>query len=337
MGNMQCPAEDAARLASVARDICPFPNYNPSPLFSEMLTINSSLHLRNHYMAVQSSLTPKQLEDFTQHLRTTFGREGKVTLGGVGVVALALAVLFDTLAKQVRGEQVSDSGPIPGLFVKDLRGYYSPQIYTISEYLRLVPHIVNNPIRMKMETERYIKLLRTDKKTVEEEMSRRGNDITGVNAMLGELFLDRLGIYLFHITNSTAVNETIESVTGGNPVPRQGTTETEVDAAHVSKTRKRRITAPENIVTFNLNCDPEAASHIFLAEVQKSNDTLEAFKQCQPFNGHIPKTWLHFIARLVWLDVIQGPLFNFEVESESLKAQREHFDLKANALGKWSE
>ena len=84
MGNMQCPAEDAALLASVARDICPFPNYNSSPHFVKMLSINSSLHLKDHYTAVQSSLTPKQLEDFTQSLRTTFGREGKVTYGGVG-------------------------------------------------------------------------------------------------------------------------------------------------------------------------------------------------------------------------------------------------------------
>lgn len=78
-----------------------------------MLSIAFSLHLKNHDTAGQSSLTPKQLEDFTQGLRTTFGREGKVTLGGVGVVALSLAVLFDTLARQVRGEWVSESEPIP--------------------------------------------------------------------------------------------------------------------------------------------------------------------------------------------------------------------------------
>ncbi|KAK2895716.1 hypothetical protein Q8A73_015204 [Channa argus] len=154
MGNMQCPAEDAAHLASVAQNICPFPDYNPNPLFTNMLSINSSLHLRNHYKAVQSSLTSKQLEDFTRGLRTTFGREGKVTLGGVGVVALSLAVLFDTLAEQVKGKPVSDSGLIPGLFLKDLRGYYPPPVYTISKYLRLVPHIANNPIRMREETEK---------------------------------------------------------------------------------------------------------------------------------------------------------------------------------------
>ena len=154
MGNLFCPVENLTQLASIARDICPFPNYTPNPLFPNMLSINSSLHLRDHYAAVQSSLTPKQLEDFTQSLRTTFGREGRVTLGGVGVVALSLAVLFDSLAREVKGQWVSDSEPIPGLFLRNPRGYYPPHIYTVSRYLRLVPHIANNPARMREETKR---------------------------------------------------------------------------------------------------------------------------------------------------------------------------------------
>ncbi|KAK2821913.1 hypothetical protein Q5P01_021978 [Channa striata] len=195
MGNMQCPAEDAALLASVARTICPFPNYNPNPLFTNMLSINSTLHLRNHYKAVQSSLTPKQLEDFTLGLRTTFGREGKVTLGGVGVVALSLAVLFDTLAKQVRESRCVIQGPF---------NWFIPQRPENS----LPPHMSTHKCRNKNR--------------------------------------------------------------------------------HTGKT----------------------------------------FNKCQPFNGHIPKTWLHYIARLVWLDVVTSPLFNFEAERESLTAQREDFDLK---------
>lgn len=73
---------------------------------------------------------------------------------GVGLVALSLAVLFDTLAEQVRGKWVSESGPIPGLFVKDPTGYYPPHVYMVSKYLRLVPHIANNPTRMREESER---------------------------------------------------------------------------------------------------------------------------------------------------------------------------------------
>ncbi|XP_038550733.1 uncharacterized protein LOC119884385 [Micropterus salmoides] len=268
MGNMQCPAEDAALLASVARDICPFPNYNPNPVFMNMLSMNSSFHLRNHYEAVQSSLTPKQLDDFTQGLRTTFGREGKVTLGGVGVVALSLAVLFDTLARQVRGEWVSDSGPIPGLFVKSLRGYYPPSVSTVSEYLRLVPHIANNPTRMREESERYLKQLGTDIQSVENSEIKDSGDITGVNHMFGQLFEMNLRIHLLRISNSSVVDEITESVnvlqkTKGKPLPTESTAKTGVDEAHVSKTRKRRIPPPENSVVFSLNCDPEAASKIF--------------------------------------------------------------------------
>ncbi|XP_042353205.1 uncharacterized protein LOC121951075 [Plectropomus leopardus] len=325
MGNMQCPAEDAALLASVARDICPFPDYNPSPLLLNMLSANSSLHLRNYYVEVQSSLTPKQLEDFTQDLRTTFGRKGRVNLGGVGVVALSLAVLFDTLGRQVRGEWVPHSGPIPGLFAKDLRGHYPPHVYTVSEFLRLLPYIANNPTRMREETERYLKQLMID----ERSNQNQGNDaITGVNLMFGTLFQNSLRIHLLRIANSTVVDDIIKSVRKH---------ETGVDAAHVSKTRKRRIPAPENTVIFNLNCDPEAASKAFLAEVNKTTDTQEAFRLCQPFNRNIPKTFLHFIARLAWLDVINDPIFDFKNQAELLTAQREDFDLKAYALRKWAE
>lgn len=156
MGYIFCPSADIALLGDVARGICPFPAYTPSPLFTNMLSVNSSLHLKNHYLAVQSSLTHDQLEDFTQQLKTTFGRDGRVTLGGVGVVALSLAVLFDSLAKQVKGEWVPESGPIPGLFVKNPRGYYPPQVYTVSEHLRLMPYIANNPTRMKEELKRWV-------------------------------------------------------------------------------------------------------------------------------------------------------------------------------------
>ncbi|XP_073346686.1 uncharacterized protein [Pagrus major] len=313
MGNMQCPAEDAALLASVARDICPFPNYNPSPHFINMLSINSSLHLKNHYTAVQSSLTPKQLEDFTQGLRTTFGREGRVTLGGVGVVALSLAVLFDTLARQVRGECVSESEPIPGLFVKNLRGYYPPHVYTVSKYLRLVPHIANNPTRMKEETERYHKQFIIDEQSLdkmEENITLLINeDTTAVNEMLGEFIAVILRLHLLRITNCTA----------DELVPVKG--------------------RPYGDMILNLNCDPQIADKDFLAKVQKSdNRTQEAFENCKPRSDNLGKTLLHHIAKLELTDVLTLPLVVAGVVSvDSMIAQREDFDLKASALGKWAE
>ncbi|XP_059200975.1 uncharacterized protein LOC131980705 isoform X1 [Centropristis striata] len=309
MGNLQCPAEDAAHLASVARVFCPFPDYNPSPLFVNMVSINSSLHLRNHYRAVQSSLSPKQLEDFTQGLRTTFGREGKVTLGGVGVVALSLAVLFDTLARQVRGEWVSDSGPIPGLFLKNMRGYYPPQVHTVSEYLRLVPYIANNPSRMIEESERYLKQLIIDghslDKLGENKMFLMKDDITVVNDVLAQFFAHSLKFHLYRIKNITAG---------------------EFDL------RERH---PPTDMVFRLNCDPETVYKELLAGVQKSdNRTQEAFKTCNPGNGYEPKRFQVLLNRLIWENAIFIPAYAIGDASANI-AKREDFDLQADALGKW--
>ncbi|XP_032386587.1 uncharacterized protein LOC116700135 [Etheostoma spectabile] len=313
MGNMHCPPEDAALLASVAQDICPFPNYSPNPLFINVLSINSSLHLRNHYMAVQSSLTPKQLEDFTQGLRTTFGRDGKVTLGGVGVVALSLAVLFDTLARQVRGEWVSDSGPIPGLFVKNLRGYYPAHVYTVSEYLRLIPHIANNPTRMIEESEKYHKQLVIDHeswdKLVENHTMATKDDTTAVNVFMEQYIAFSLSLHLSRITNFTGNLLDINS----NEFPTAD-------------------------IIWNLNCDLKAADKEFLAKVKKSDKrTQEAFESCTPKSGHPSQTWLQHVAKLVMADVLFLPAQSGYANPDSIVAHREHFDLKAHALKKWVE
>ncbi|XP_037647102.1 uncharacterized protein LOC119501083 isoform X2 [Sebastes umbrosus] len=321
MGNMHCELEEVAQLAPVARGICPYPNYNPSPLFGKMMSTNSSLHLRDHYRTVQSSLTPKQLEDFTQGLKTTFGREGKVTLGGVGVVALSLAVLFDTLARQARGEWVSDSGPIPGLFVKDpLRGYYPPHVYTASEYLRLVPHIANNPTRMREETERYLKQLQVDIQSLDKLGENNHTlpmkeDTIVVNIMLGLAFAKDLMYHLSRMNSTTDV-EAYESFTW-------------IDEAF-------QRTAADDLI-FNLNCDPEEANKDFLAEVQQSeNRTQEAFKSCK--SKEEGKSWLLFVAQFEWYYArFSMALAIDNISPTTMMNKREDFDLKADALGKWAE
>lgn len=310
MGNSHCSPEDAAHLASFAREICPFPHYNFSPHLPTMLSINSSRHLKDHYTAVQTSLTPMQLEDFTQGLRTMFGKEGRVTLGGVGVVALSLALLFDTLAKQVRGESVSESGPIPGLFVKDLRGYYPPHVYTVSEYLRLVPHIANNPTRMIEETERYIQKLSADGQAFsnleKNSTSPSREDITQLNMMLGVHFEHSLRFHLDRIKNETTDKD----------IPTLW------------------IQTSESII-LNLNCDPESTDKDFLAEVQKSdNRTKEAFENCKQ-KEYESRPWLQHAAVLEWTDKIFVVFLAKSSTEDQFTAQREHFDLRANALGKW--
>ncbi|XP_068197458.1 uncharacterized protein [Antennarius striatus] len=299
-----CPTMDITNLTSIARDVCPFPSYNPSPLFLNMLSINSSLHLRNHYTAVQSSLTPEQLEDFTQSLRTTFGRNGNVTLGGVGVVALSLAVLFDTLARQVRGEWVSEFGVIPGLFVKNPRNNYPPQVYTVSEYLRLVPHIANNPKRMKQETERYHKRLVTEDgyvdKLGEDHTLSIKEDITAFNLLLTHIFEVSLDVHHRRIKN-TLENELVTPFKG----------------------------QPKDVI-FTFNCDPEAANKILLAEEQKLDEGTQ-FKILTP---ELSKTRLHEVAKLDFLNSMIKLSCAFQ-NPDSMVDKRDDFDLKADALRSW--
>nr|XP_033506820.1 uncharacterized protein LOC117272169 [Epinephelus lanceolatus] len=257
-------------------------------------------------MAVQSSLTPKQLEDFTQNLRTTFGREGKVTLGGVGVVALSLAMLFDTLARQARGEWVPDSGPIPGLFLKNVRGYYPPHVYTVSEYLRLVPYIANNPTRMKKESQRYLKQLKIDDQLLDKLGQNNTfpemDGTTVLNVVLGNFFAGSLKLHLYRIRNTTA-----------------------------KEVFRPNGQWPSAYYIYNLNCDPETANKDFFVKMQKSViHTREAFKSCEP------RSDLLNIARLEMVDVIfllfQAARYR---STASMIVHREDFDLKADALRKW--
>ncbi|XP_074545094.1 uncharacterized protein LOC141804529 [Halichoeres trimaculatus] len=273
-----------------------------------MLSINSSHHLSDHYMAVQSSLNPKQLEDFTRTLRSTFGREGRVSYGGVGVVALSLAVLFNTVAQQVKGERVSDSGPIPGLFFKDPRGYYPPHVHTVSEYLRLVPHIANNPTRMREEAERYIKLFTDHDRSLEnleeKEMFAIQEDVPLLNVVLGKWFGSNLKIHLLRLKNAS------------------------IDELVYSKERS------PTVFIFNLNCDLETADKEFKALIQRSdNSTQEAFRR---YMTNL-KPWLLQVAELEWINAMTHLACEIGLNDESKVAQTGDFDLRANALGKWAE
>lgn len=91
---------------------------------------------------------------------------------------------------------------------------------------------------------------------------------------------------------------------------------------------------PPSDIIFTLNCDPEAVANNFLTDVHKSdNRTQEAFKN---HVANIPKTWLQKVAKLEFFNAmihLSCPFGNVD----SIIAQREDFDLKVNALGKWAE
>ncbi|XP_041641843.1 uncharacterized protein LOC121508818 [Cheilinus undulatus] len=298
-----CPEPNlrAHPLGSMARDICPFPDYTPSPLFTNMMSVNSSVNLRNHYTALQSSLSPEQLEDFTRSLRRTFGSEGRVSYGGMGVVALSLAVLFDTLAKQAKGERVPDSGPVPGLFYKNPRGYYPPHVYTVSEFLRLVPYIVNNPDRLKEETERFLKQLKNEDQALVEMINNQSlpvYDMTTVNVFLSSVIgSGTQDLYkLLNGSDSEVLFRSTELPFNGGP-------------------------------TFSFNCDTKKAVPHLLAKAKKSNI---------PVPGSGGSELLHVAGEdLIYnLHLLQSCTLGTH---RSGPMQREDFNLKAGALGKWGE
>ncbi|XP_055084612.1 uncharacterized protein LOC129457036 [Periophthalmus magnuspinnatus] len=296
-------------LAAFAREICPFPNYFPDPHYYNLLSANSSHHLQEHYISVQSSLSPKQLEDFTQSLRSTFGRHGRVSHGGVGVVALSLAILFDTVARKVKGEYVSDREPIPGLFLKDYRGYYPTVVYTISEYLRLVPHIANNPTRMKEESERCLEQIDAQYREWQEAFNQKKDiwplyeDISAANIH----FSYTLGMYLLTVTPSHYGKE--QSVIGD--------------------------------VLFQLNCDPEEAANQFISKMHTYDKNIQdSIKDRGLDRESIRATLMKEFAETLFFRSIIVSLFKAletmgKAGKDQIKPYVEHFDLKGNALGKW--
>lgn len=310
--------EAGLNLASIARNICPFPDYNVSPLFSQLLSINSSRQLADHYAAVQASLTPLQCDNFARGLRTTFGKQGQVTLGGVGVVALSLAVLFDTLAKQEKGLWVPESGPIPGLFHKDHGRKDQPVVLLISSYLRLVPYIANNPTRMKQESEscyRALHDLRLDR-----GQGRKLTDVEVANRAKAWWFTDHLRFHLIRISNLTEVQSIEKSVFVAKFNYSEG------------GARGRRH-GPESRFDFSLNCDAEVASKEFLEEVEQSSTTKKEYEECTS-QMHVQNP-VRYIASVALWHFINQPKFLGEPFNEDLIAQRDDFDLRANSRGNW--
>lgn len=95
--------------------------------------------------------------------------------------------------------------------------------------------------------------------------------------------------------------------------------------------QNRRI--PNGIVT-TFNCDPEAADKDFLAEVQRAGNHTKALLTKVELNAQ--EIWLKKVAQLEFLDAViklSCPFGN----PDQITAQREDFDLKANALTKWRE
>lgn len=132
-------------------------------------------------------------------------------------------------------------------------------------------------------------------------------DITLMNFKLSRIFAASLEIHLLRINNGSADEFVVR--------------ETKNDVQDV---------------IYNFNCVPEAAHNDILNVVQKSdNRTQDIFKKF--LASEEPETWMQCIAQLEMLSVLLHFTPCTLGDLSSKIAQREDFDLKANALRKWAE
>lgn len=87
-------------LFSVAQDASIIPDISLDPVLTTFLSLDSSAALQHQYNFLQRSMSMEQQSTFNLNLTAKLGGS-RVTCGGVGVVALALSMLFDQVAQQV--------------------------------------------------------------------------------------------------------------------------------------------------------------------------------------------------------------------------------------------
>lgn len=85
----------------VARDASIIPEISLDPVLSNFLSLDSSAALQHQYTFLKRSMSSEQQEAFSLGLAQKLGGSSRVTYGGVGVIALALSLLFDQVAQQV--------------------------------------------------------------------------------------------------------------------------------------------------------------------------------------------------------------------------------------------
>ncbi|KAL3970709.1 proto-oncogene protein c-fos [Sarotherodon galilaeus] len=144
-------------LFSVARDASIIPDISLDPVLTTFLSLDSSAALQHQYDFLQRSMSMEQQSTFNLNLTAELGGS-RVTCGGVGVVALALSMLFDQVAQQVRA-QGSTEGPSLTQPSRPKRIFgisSSSRIgWIIHSFLSLIPGIANNQDQMAETTELY--------------------------------------------------------------------------------------------------------------------------------------------------------------------------------------
>lgn len=85
----------------VARDASIIPDISLDPVLTTFLSLDSSAALQHQYASLQRSMSREKQSAFSLSLTEKLGGSSRVTHGGVGVIALALSLLFDQVAQQV--------------------------------------------------------------------------------------------------------------------------------------------------------------------------------------------------------------------------------------------
>ena len=161
-------------------------------------------------------------------------------------------------AVEVKGQWVPESRPIPGLFMQEPGEPRLPFVPVVSEYLRLVPHIANNPARMREETERCLLKLEEMSQACQQNPNR--GKVSGAyvfNLVLVNKIYMSLKLHHMRLSNATVYALTQLSPNFPNDILGD----------------KDNLLPP-------FNCDLEAANKEFQREILKRNDTFEELKNC---------------------------------------------------------
>ncbi|KAJ3599142.1 hypothetical protein NHX12_033105 [Muraenolepis orangiensis] len=143
------------QLFSVARHVGAIPDISLDPVLTAFLSVESRASLLHQYAALQRGMTPEHLAAFRSNLTGELGGSSRVRHGGVGVVALALSVLFDLVAKQVP-EQQDATALLFGIRRSSRIGRI------LHGFLRQIPGVANDPERMAEATELNDNLLKLE-------------------------------------------------------------------------------------------------------------------------------------------------------------------------------
>ncbi|XP_053194529.1 uncharacterized protein LOC128378966 isoform X1 [Scomber japonicus] len=175
-------------LYDIASDAGLVPDASLDASLATMLSLNSSRALEQQYSDLQSGMTQQQRFAFNSDLSTLFGGNMTVSYGGVGVVALALSILFEMLAhhqttglglrrpeansnppdpirRMFGADPGSDISSIASEFLKQVAGFYKQCSNHNNCFIQahsLIPGAANDQDKMVALLENYERKLRAE-------------------------------------------------------------------------------------------------------------------------------------------------------------------------------